>query len=101
MMKRCVFRRISIMCVMVALLASCSRSPRVMFYTLDISGTAESAPFRESLCQSARLLFPTCSDRSQLVVRTSANNVAILESHRWAESLKSEIRGSSPGIFPP
>ncbi len=30
-------------------------------------------------------------DRPQLVVRIGANEVAILEQHRWAEPLKSEI----------
>jgi uncharacterized lipoprotein YmbA len=34
---------------------------------------------------------PDQLDRPQLVVRTSANQVDFLETHRWAESLKSEI----------
>jgi uncharacterized lipoprotein YmbA len=34
---------------------------------------------------------PDVLDRPQLVVRTAANRVDILEFHRWAESLKSEI----------
>jgi hypothetical protein len=34
---------------------------------------------------------PEVVDRPQLVVRVSANRVEILESHRWAEPLKSEI----------
>jgi uncharacterized lipoprotein YmbA len=34
---------------------------------------------------------PDVLDRPQLVVRTAANRVDVLEFHRWAESLKSEI----------
>jgi uncharacterized lipoprotein YmbA len=34
---------------------------------------------------------PELVDRPQLVVRVAANRVAILESERWAEPLKSEI----------
>jgi uncharacterized lipoprotein YmbA len=38
-----------------------------------------------------RITLPDLLDRPQLVVRTAANRVDILESHRWAESPKSEI----------
>jgi uncharacterized lipoprotein YmbA len=34
---------------------------------------------------------PDLLDRPQLVARTGANRVEILETHRWAESLKSDI----------
>ena len=37
------------------------------------------------------MTLPEVVDRPQLVVRIGANEVAILEQHRWAEPLKSEI----------
>lgn len=105
MMKRSVSRWLVSITLTAALLAGCSRSPRVMFYTLDISGTAESTPFMGESVSIGPVTLPDLLDRAQLVVRTSANNVAILESHRWAESLKSEIprviAGNLSGMIKP
>ena len=88
-----------------ALLAGCSRSPRVTFYTLNVSGTAESTPFANESVSIGPVSLPDLHDRPQLVVRTSATNVAILEFHRWAESLKSEIpriiAGNLAGMIKP
>jgi uncharacterized lipoprotein YmbA len=73
--------------------AGCSRSPRVTFYTLEPVAQAENTV--------ATTVFPTVTvgpvtlpevvDRPQLVLRVAANRVNILETHRWAEPLKSEI----------
>ncbi|MDD2310725.1 MAG: PqiC family protein [Desulfuromonadaceae bacterium] len=73
--------------------AGCSRSPRVTFYTLEPVVQAEST--------AATTVFPAVTvgpvtlpevvDRPQLVLRVAANRVNILETHRWAEPLKSEI----------
>ena len=88
-----------------ALLAGCSRSPRVTFYTLDVAGTAESTPFADESVSIGPVSLPDLLDRQQLVVRTSATSVAILEAHRWAESLKSEIprviAGNLAGMIKP
>lgn len=80
------------LCLAVALLAGCSSSPRVIFYTLNIAATNE-APAAPPLNSVAigPITLPDLLDRPQLVVRTAANRVDILETHRWAESLKSEI----------
>src|SRR5512136_3133438 len=79
------------LCLTVALLAGCSSSPRVTFYTLNVAATNEtSAPPINSVAIGP-ITLPDLLDRPQLVVRTSANRVDILETHRWAESLKSEI----------
>ena len=80
------------LCLALLLLSGCS-SPRVTFYTLDPIVTAESfspAATIESVAIGPVTL-PALLDRPQLVVRTGANRVDILETHRWAESLKSEI----------
>jgi len=81
----------SALCLAVALLASCSSSPRVTFYTLNVAATNEApAPALDSVAIGP-ITLSDLLDRPQLVVRTSANRVDILETHRWAESPKSEI----------
>jgi uncharacterized lipoprotein YmbA len=79
------------LCLAVALLAGCSSSPRVTFYTLNVAATNEApAPPLNSVAIGP-VTIPDLLDRQQLVVRTAANRVDILESHRWAESLKSGV----------
>lgn len=71
----------------------CSRSPRVTFYTLAPEIKLEAA-LSERLVPAVAVgpvTLPEAVDRPQLVVRVAANQVAILESHRWAEPLKTEI----------
>ncbi len=76
-----------------SLLAGCSRSPRVTFYTLEPGaevGTAADVSVLPAIAVGPVTL-PEVVDRPQLVVRAAANRVEILETHRWAEPLKSEI----------
>jgi len=71
----------------------CSRSPRVTYYTLE-PGAGVEAPVSDLTVPSVAVgpvTIPELVDRPQLVVRVAANRVAILEAHRWAEPLKSEI----------
>jgi uncharacterized protein len=78
------------LCLALSLLSGCS-SPRVTYYTLNAAATTDvSAPAIDSLAIGPVTL-PDLLNRPQLVVRTGANRVDILETHRWAESLKSEI----------
>lgn len=76
-----------------AFTAGCSRSPRVNFYTLqpaaEVNTTATAATGPVVVIGPVTL--PEMLDRPQLVVRVAANRVNILETHRWAEPLKSEI----------
>ena len=85
--------RLMTLCVAAALLAGCSRSPLVTFYTLNAVATPEVSALSTAPVSVAigPVTLPDRLDRPQLVVRTSANRVDILESHRWAETLKSEI----------
>lgn len=63
----------------------------MIFYTLNVAATNEApAPPLNSVAIGP-ITLPDLLDRPQLVVRTSDNRVDILETHRWAESLKSEI----------
>lgn len=73
--------------------ASCSRSPRVTFYTLEPTAQIETlAPATaDPAVAVGPVTLPEVIDRPQLVVRVAANRVEILESHRWAEPLRSEI----------
>jgi hypothetical protein len=72
---------------------ACSRSPRVTFYTLEPVSRAETAPHASAFPVVAvgPATLPEVVDRPQLVVRVAANRVDILEMHRWAEPLRSEI----------
>jgi uncharacterized protein len=73
--------------------AACSRSPQVSFYTL-VPGSLIEVPASEKAAPAVAVgpvTLPDLVDRPQLVVRVAANRVDILESHRWAEPLKSEI----------
>jgi uncharacterized protein len=73
--------------------AGCSRSPRVTFYTLESGAQVETAAAVAAVPAVAvgPVTLPEVVDRPQLVVRVAANRVEILETHRWAEPLKSEI----------
>lgn len=73
--------------------AACSRSPRVTFYTLEPGAQAETTAAATTIpaVSVGPITLPEVVDRPQLVVRVAANRVEILETHRWAEPLKSDI----------
>lgn len=80
--------------IALALLAcACSRSPRASFYTLvPAAAPRVQAPAGTSPAVSVGpVTLPELVDRPQLVVRVAQNRVEVLETHRWAEPLKSEI----------
>jgi uncharacterized protein len=74
------------------LLAGCSRSPRVTFYTLNAAALSESAPQALESVVIGPVTVPDLLDRPQFVVTVDANRVDILEMHRWAAPLKGEIQ---------
>lgn len=73
-----------------ALMAGCSRSPQVSFYTLGSASLATTAtkPKISPSVSVANITLPDLVDRPQLVERVSGNRVEILETQRWAEPLK-------------
>jgi hypothetical protein len=81
------------MVALALVLTACSRSPRVTFYTLEPVTRVETVVPVTSVpaVSVGPVTLPEVVDRPQLVVRVAANRVEILESHRWAEPLKSEI----------
>lgn len=73
-------------------LAGCGRSPQTTFYTLTPLVTEASALGAAGPSITiARVTLPELIDRPQLVVPDAGARVAILESQRWAEPLKSAI----------
>ena len=84
----------ALMCVLAAGLAGCGGSPRESFYTLSAGAAPDSSAASAGSTASVAVgpvSLPDVADRPQLVVRSSANRVSILEQHRWAEPLKSAI----------
>ncbi|MGH8532096.1 MAG: PqiC family protein [Gammaproteobacteria bacterium] len=83
----------SVVCFAVAVLAGCGSPPKERFYTLSVAGVAVNATATEARNHVVvgPVTLPEVVDRPQLVVRIGAHEVAILEQHRWAEPLKSEI----------
>ena len=73
--------------------AGCARSPKVTYYTLEPeAGThAVVAGTVSYTVAIGAITLPEDVDRQQLVVRRDGNRVDILEMHRWAGPLKSEI----------
>jgi uncharacterized lipoprotein YmbA len=74
-------------------LVGCGSSPPVQYYTLS----AEALPDPSLVVKTDRhiaigpVTLPDVVERPQLVMRTTANRVTLLEEHQWAEPLTSEI----------
>jgi len=90
-----IHRRIPALLIMLGLvfgIAACSSS-KVSFYTLSASaGSEEVKPVNGSSgVNIGPVSLPEIVDRTQLVVQLKGNQVDILEFHRWAEPLKSQI----------
>ena len=81
--------------LLVAILVGCGGSPDSRFYTLG--GGAIPASDRNEKATAEYIIavgpvsLPESVDRPQIVVRVGPNQVAIMEQHRWAAPLGSEI----------
>jgi uncharacterized lipoprotein YmbA len=77
------------------LLGACGSAPIEHYYTLRSSQPAqvshEASISQELHIAVASVTLPEAVDRSELVVRSGPNNVLVMETQRWAESLKSAI----------
>jgi uncharacterized protein len=73
-------------------LTACGTTPDPSFYTLSAGAepTANTGEGPYSVVVGPVSL-PELVDRPQLVIRVGANRVALVEQHRWAEPLRSEI----------
>lgn len=85
------------------LLAACGSAPKDKFYTLaPASATTPAATASAPACYGVAIgpvRVPEALDRTQMVVREGPNRVEILDQHRWAGSLRSEIaRALAAGV---
>jgi uncharacterized lipoprotein YmbA len=87
------FVTLTLVCCVAALLAGCTRSPRINYYALEPVARAEAALLAQNgpTVALASLTLPEMVDRPQMVVRADGARVEILETQRWAEPLKSAI----------
>jgi uncharacterized lipoprotein YmbA len=75
-----------------SLIVACGSAPVERFYTLNTPAVERTqAPAASYSVVLGPVGLPEMVDRPQLVVRTSANRVTVLEHQRWAESLKTAI----------
>lgn len=78
-----------------AVLVGCGSSPPTHYYTLTAvapaSGGNSEKGSAEYSVSVGPVTLPEMVDRPQLVVRVGANQVALVDQHRWAEPLTSEI----------
>jgi len=78
--------------LLVLLLAGCGTTPPVSYYTLPSDPAPQSATSpREYSVAVGPVTVPDAVDRPQLVLRTSATRVEVVELARWAAPLKHEI----------
>jgi uncharacterized protein len=76
-------------------LTGCASSPNESFYTLSagvpVNGTTPASGESAYSIAVGPITLPEVVDRPQIVLRASPNEVIIVELHRWAEPLRSEI----------
>jgi uncharacterized lipoprotein YmbA len=81
--------------LVIGTLVGCGTSPEPRFYTLSTGETptraSDKETKREYIVAVGPVTMPELVDRPELVVRVGANQVALLEQHRWAEPLRSEV----------
>lgn len=87
-------RRVAIVMLLALLTAGCGRSPQTTFYTLTPTEVVLNSSKLTSAAPTiaiASVTLPELVDRPQLVIPVEGTKVAILETQRWAEPLKSAI----------
>lgn len=84
---------LSLMCAV--MLGGCGSPPVEHYYTLlgqGANGNGEQAGATSRITVNlASVTIPETVDRNELVLRSGANSVTVMDTHRWVESLKSEI----------
>ena len=78
--------------VSLAALAGCAATPAVRYYSLSTISPAVVPAAKPLLIEVPPLALPERLVRPQLVVRTAANQVDVLELHRWTAPFDSELR---------
>jgi uncharacterized lipoprotein YmbA len=90
---RCLWSAVAVLTI--SSLTGCASSPNESFYTLSAGVPVNGAtPVNGESAYSVAvgpITLPEVVDRPQIVLRASPNEVIIVELHRWAEPLRSEI----------
>ena len=74
-----------------AAVAGCASRPAEHFYTVSgEDGAPDPAPGAQRIVVTP-IAIPALIDRPQLVVRTGAHEIAVLENHRWAVNLPADL----------
>jgi uncharacterized lipoprotein YmbA len=92
-------RIVAVTLVWAALLVACVRTPEIRYYTLSADG-----PARQARTESPRFTVrvgpasvPEALDRPELVLRVSATELVVDDSHHWAEPLRTGIARAVAG----
>jgi uncharacterized lipoprotein YmbA len=74
-------------------LSGCGGSPPIHYYTLSAEASPDPsfAGKNERLITIGPVTLPDVVERPQFVLRTTPNQVTLVEEHQWAEPLKSEV----------
>jgi hypothetical protein len=77
------------------LLSACGSAPIEHYYTLlgtsPVAHVVDAAAEPTPAITIASVTLPEAVERSELVVRSGSNSVTVMETQRWAESLKSAV----------
>jgi uncharacterized protein len=92
-------RIVAVMQVWAAILVACVRTPDIRYYTLNADGPARKteAPPPRYTVRVGPASVPEALDRPELVLRVSATELAVDDSHRWAEPLRTGIARAVAG----
>jgi len=94
-----VARLVAVTLVSAAILVACVRTPAIRYYTLSADGPARQ-PRMESPRFTVRVgpaSVPEALDRPELVLRVSATELTVDDSHHWAEPLRTGISRAVAG----
>jgi uncharacterized lipoprotein YmbA len=81
-------------CIAAILSNACGTVPQEHFYTLQsaaLPATASTVGNTRYSVSVGPVTVPEIVDRPQFVIRQSPNRVEVIEQHRWAQSLRTEI----------
>jgi uncharacterized lipoprotein YmbA len=74
-----------------AALAACASRTGEHFYTVSAESSAPGPGAAAQRVVVSPIVIPALIDRPQVVVRTGAHEIAVLENHRWGESLSMDL----------
>jgi uncharacterized lipoprotein YmbA len=79
--------------LMITGLVGCGGSPPIHYYTLSAEASSDPglSGKNERVITIGPVTLPDVVERRQLVLRTTPNQVTLIEEHQWAQPLQSEI----------